>query len=159
MNEIIQGRMVDNGAMKCADISADEFSKYRLKKGDLFFNRTNNIEHVGKTGLFDLDGDYCFASYLVRVVLDTCKVLPLFLVKMMNSPVYQAEAKGKASKSINQSNINATVMKNIKVPVPSLAEQKRFVAKVEALGKQIADAQAVIDAAPARKEAVMKKYL
>ena len=159
MNEIIQGRMVDNGAMKCADISAEEFAKYRLNKGDLLFNRTNSIEHVGKTGLFDLDGDYCFASYLVRVVPDTSKVLPLFLVKMMNSPAYQAEAKGKASKSINQSNINATVMKNIKVPVPSLAEQKKFVAKVEALEKQIADAQAVIDAAPARKEAVMKKYL
>jgi len=159
MNEIIQGRMVDNGAMKCADISAEEFAKYRLNKGDLLFNRTNSIEHVGKTGLFDLDGDYCFASYLVRVVPDTSKVLPLFLVKMMNSPTYQAEAKGKASKSINQSNINATVMKNIKVPVPSLADQKKFVAKVEALEKQIADAQAVIDAAPARKEAVMKKYL
>jgi|GEM_PF-2730827 len=43
--------------------------------------------------------------------------------------------------------------------VPSLAEQKKFVAKVQALEKQIADAQAVIDAAPARKEAVMKKYL
>ncbi|MCB0154626.1 MAG: restriction endonuclease subunit S, partial [Anaerolineae bacterium] len=159
MNEIIQGRMVDNGAMKCADISAEEFAKYRLNKGDLLFNRTNSIEHVGKTGLFDLDGDYCFASYLVRVVPDTSKILPLFLVKMMNSPAYQAEAKGKASKSINQANINATVMKNIKVPVPSLAEQKKFVAKVEALEKQIADAQAVIDATPARKEAVMKKYL
>lgn len=159
MNEIIQGRMVDNGAMKCADISAEEFAKYRLNKGDLLFNRTNSIEHVGKTGQFDLDGDYCFASYLVRVVPDTSKVLPLFLVKMMNSPAFQAEAKGKASKSINQSNINATVMKNIKVPVPSLPEQKKFVAKVEALEKQIAEAQAVIDAAPAKKEAVMKKYL
>ncbi len=151
--------MADNGAMKCADISAEEFAKYRINKGDLLFNRTNSIEHFGKTGLFDLDGDYCFASYLVRAVPDPNKILPLFLVKMMNSPAYQAEAKGKASKSINQSNINATVMKNIKVPVPSLAEQKKFVAKVETLEKQIADAQAIIDAAPARKEAVMKKYL
>jgi restriction endonuclease S subunit len=159
MNEIVQGRMVDNGEMKCADISTEEFAKYRLNKGDLLFNRTNSIEHVGKTGIFDLDGEYCFASYLIRVVPDTSKVLPLFLAKMMNSSGFQAEAKGKASKSINQSNINATVMKNIKVPVPSLAEQNRFVAKVEALEKQIADAQAIIDSAPARKEAVMRKYL
>jgi type I restriction enzyme M protein len=159
MNEIVKGRMVDNGSMKCADISAEEFGKYRLNKGDLLFNRTNSIEHVGKTGLFDLDGDYCFASYLIRVVPDIQKVLPLFLLKMMNSPAFQAEAKGKASKSINQSNINATVMKNIKVPIPFSDKQQEFVAKVEALEKQIADAQAVIDAAPARKEAVMKKYL
>ncbi|MEE9910236.1 MAG: restriction endonuclease subunit S [Deltaproteobacteria bacterium] len=159
MNEILQGRMVDNGAMKHIALSAEEFAKYRLNKGDLLFNRTNSIEHVGKTGLFDLDGDYCFASYLVRVAPDTGKVLPLFLVKMMNSQAFQAEAKGKASKSINQSNINATVMKNIKVPVPSLTEQKIFVAKIESLEKKIAEAEAVIDAAPAKKEAVMKKYL
>ncbi|OFC61967.1 restriction endonuclease, partial [Acidithiobacillus caldus] len=159
MNEIIRGRMVDNGSMKCADISAAEFAKYRLNKGDLLFNRTNSIEHVGKTGLFDLDGDYCFASYLVRVVPDTGKVLPKFLEKMMNSSAFQTEAKGKASRSINQANINATVMRNIKVPVPSLAEQKEFVAKIEALEKQIAEAQAVIDTAAARKRAILQKYL
>lgn len=159
MNEIIRGRMVDNGSMKCADISAEEFAKYKLNKGDLLFNRTNSIEHVGKTGLFDLDGDYCFASYLVRVVPNTGKVLPKFLEKMMNSSAFQSEAKGKAAKSIKQANINATVMRNIKVPVPSLAEQKKFVAKIEALEKQLTEAQAVIDGAAARKQAILQKYL
>ncbi|MFY4025212.1 N-6 DNA methylase [Achromobacter xylosoxidans] len=159
MNEIIGGRMVDNGSMKYADISPAEFAKYRLNKGDLLFNRTNSIEHVGKTGMFDLDGDYCFASYLVRVVPDTGKVLPRFLEKMMNSSAFQIEAKGKASKSINQANINATVMRNIKVPVPTLAEQKKFVTKIEAQEEQIAVAQAVINGAAARKQAILQKYL
>ena len=159
MNEIVQRRMVDGGQMKCADISAEEFAKYKLNRGDLLFNRTNSIEHVGKTGMFDLDGDYCFASYLVRVVPDSSKVLPQFLVLMMNSAEFQTEAKGKASKSINQANINATIMRNIKVPVPPLAEQKRLVAKVQALEKKIADAQAVIAAAPARKQAILQRYL
>lgn len=45
------------------------------------------------------------------------------------------------------------------MPVPSLAEQKKFVNTVEGLEKQIADAQAIIDTASARKEAVMKKHL
>lgn len=159
MNEIAQGRMVDNGAMKCADISAEEFAKYRLNRGDLLFNRTNSIEHVGKTGLFDLDGDYCFASYLVRVVPDSAQVLPLFLCLMMNSPAFQQEAKSKASKSINQANINATVMRNLKVPVPTLDEQRRLVAEVEALQQRIAEAQAVVNTASAQKQAILQKYL
>ena len=159
MNEIIAGRMADNGNMKCADIPAAEFAKYRLNKGDVLFNRTNSIEHVGKTGLFDLDGDYCFASYLVRVVPDPGKVLPLFLTLMMNSPAFQQEAKGKASKSINQANINATIMRNIKVPVPPLAEQRRIVAAVEAEQRAIAAAEAVIAAAPARKQAILERHL
>ena len=50
-------------------------------------------------------------------------------------------------------------MRNIKVPTPSLAEQKKFVAKIEALEKQIAEAQALIDGAAARKQAILQKYL
>ncbi len=159
MNEIIAGHMADNGSMKCADISADEFAKYRLNKGDVLFNRTNSIEHVGKTGLFDLDGDYCFASYLVRVVPDTAKILPLFLTLMMNSAAFQQEAKGKASKSINQANINATIMRNIKVPVPPVAEQQRIVTEVEIEQRAIAAAEAIIAAAPARKQAILERHL
>ena len=159
MNEIVQGRMFDGGAMKRTDISAEEFAKYKLNRGDVLFNRTNSIEHVGKTGLFDLDGDYCFASYLVRIVPDTSKVLPLFLTLMMNSKAFQQEAKSKASKAINQANINATLMRNIKVPVPPFDEQKRLVAEIEKLERTIADAQDIISAAPVRKQAVLQKYL
>lgn len=50
-------------------------------------------------------------------------------------------------------------MQAIKVPALETEDLSAVVAKVEALEKQIADAQAIIDTAPARKEAVMKKYL
>ena len=160
MNEIIRGRMVDNGSMKCADISAEEFAKYKLNKGDLLFIRSNgSLEHIGKVGLFDLGGDYCYASYLVRIVPDTSKVLPRYLSCVMNSDVFRKGMVSLAVKSGGTNNINATKMKNIKVPVPSLPDQKKFVAKIDALEKQIADAQTVIDAAASRKQAVMQKYL
>ena len=104
-------------------------------------------------------GDYCFASYLVRVVPDTNKVLPEFLVLMMNSSAFLAEARSKAAKAINQANINATVMRNMTVPVPSLPEQQQLVERVRKLEQQIAEAQAVIASAPARKQAILQKYL
>ena len=159
MNEIAQCRMVDNGAMKCADISAEEFAKYKLNRGDVLFNRTNSIEHVGKTGLFNLEGDYCFASYLVRVVPDTGKVLPLFLTRMMNSKALLQEARSGAARAINQANINATKIRQIKIPVPPLAEQQRFVTEIEFLERAIAAAQATFAAAPARKQAITPHYL
>jgi restriction endonuclease S subunit len=160
MNEIVQRRMFDSGQMKCADISAEEFAKYKLNRGDVLFNRTNgSIDQVGKVGIFDLDGDYCFASYLVRVIPDPAKVIPQFLCLMMSSETFRAEARGQAVKSAGQININATKMRSIKVPAPPLAEQKRLVAKVQKLEQQIADAQAVIAAAPARKQAILQRYL
>ncbi len=159
MNEIIRGRMVDNGSMKYADITPEEFATLRLNRGDVLFNRTNSIEHVGKTGLFDLAGDYCFASYLVRVVPDQSQILPLFLTCIMNSGEFQAEAKSKASKSINQANINATVMKTMQIPVPPLAEQQKLVTQIEALEDQITAAETLLADAPARKAAILQKHL
>lgn len=160
MNEIIRGRMVDNGSMKCADISAEEFAKYKLSKGDLLFIRSNgSLEHIGKVGLFDLDGDYCYASYLVRIVPDPSKVLSKYLSCIMNSETFRKGMITLAVKSGGTNNINATKMRNIKVPLPSLPEQKKFVARLEALEKQIAEAQEVIDGAAARKQAILQNYL
>lgn len=50
-------------------------------------------------------------------------------------------------------------MQVINIPVMKPQDLAAVTAKIEALEKQIADTQAVIDAAPARKEEVMKKYL
>src|SRR5688572_28891868 len=85
MGEVQNGRLVDTGRMKYADITRAEFEQYKLRIGDVLFNRTNSFELVGKTGIFSLDGDYCFASYLVRLNLDRQKVLPEFLNYFMNS--------------------------------------------------------------------------
>ena len=50
-------------------------------------------------------------------------------------------------------------LKSMRVPVPPLPEQKKFVARIEALEAEIATARATLAAAPARKEAILKKYL
>jgi hypothetical protein len=51
-------------------------------------------------------------------------------------------------------------MRHIKVPVPLLPAQQRFVAAIERLEQTIAAAQAVIiAAAPAKNQAIMRAYL
>ena len=159
MNEIARGRMVDGGKMKTIDITPEEFEQYKLKSGDVLFNRTNSIEHVGKTGLYALDGEHTFASYLVRIVPDEKQINPLFLSLMMNSSAFQTEAKASAAKAINQANINATKMRNMLIPVPTLKDQKRFVKAVEEQEAQITAAESVLAATPARKAAILKKHL
>ncbi len=134
MGEVQNGRLIDTGSMKYAPISAAEFAKYRLMRGDVLFNRTNSFEWVGKTGIFDLVGDYCFASYLVRVQYDKTRLTPEFLNYQMNSGRFQSSVKRKASRSINQANINATILSNEYIVVPnSLKEQQRLAAGFDTL--------------------------
>ena len=55
--------------------------------------------------------------------------------------------------------LNLTEIKNIRIPVPLLNIQKQLVAKVEQLETKITEAQAVLDKATERKNAILTKYL
>ncbi len=61
---------------------------------------------------------------------------------------------GMAQPKLSQMNLN-----RIKIPVPPLAEQTALVAKIEAIETKIAEAQRIIDQAPAQKQAVLRQYL
>ena len=132
MNELVEGKCVDRGDMKCADISVKEFDKYRLTRGDILFNRTNSFEHVGRTGIFDLAGDYCFASYLIRLTVAKSKADPFFVNAFMNTDSFQQGIKQFASRAIGQSNINAKNLAVYSIPLPPLATQQAIVAEIEA---------------------------
>ncbi len=144
MGEVQGGLLIDTGRMKFANIDQAEFRKYKLYPGDVLFNRTNSFELVGKTGIFTLSGDYCFASYLVRVLLDRKIMLPEFLNYFMNSRHFQDSVKQKASKSINQANINATILANEVVRFPEeLKEQKSIVARIDSLGEETQNLESI----------------
>ena len=132
MNELIDGKCVDSGNMKCCDISAEDFTKYRLVPGDILFNRTNSFEHVGRTGVFDLDGDYCFASYLIRLSVSEDAANTFYVNAFMNTEAFQAGIKQYATRAIGQSNINAKSLGAYRIPVPPLTAQSRIVAEIEA---------------------------
>jgi restriction endonuclease S subunit len=111
---------------------------------DVLFNRTNSYELVGKTGIFNLDGDYCFASYLVRLNFDRKKMTHGFLNYFMNSSIFQEKIKQKASRSINQANINATILSNENIQFPvSISEQQAIVRKLDALSSETQRLEAI----------------
>ena len=125
--------------MKCADVSTDDYNKYKLNRGDILFNRTNSFEHVGRTGIFDLDGEYCFASYLIRLTISDELANPYYVNAFMNTKGFQAGIKQYASRAIGQANINAKSLAAYRIPLPPSKTQQAIVAEIEA-------EQALVDA-------------
>lgn len=128
MNNIIQGRMVAH-PMAYVELPTPEFEKYKLGKGDILFNRTNSLDLVGKVGIFALEGDYVFASYLIRVRV-TDEHDAEYVNHVLNSYPTQCSLRSKATPAVSQANINASSLRNTWLMCPPLDEQQAIVKKV-----------------------------
>ncbi len=131
------------------EIDARSFEKYQLHPGDLLFARSGS---VGTTILIkEVPCEAVFASYLIRVRLKET-VSPEFVSLVLKAPFCQNQffPLGAAQK-----NINAKAIQRIPIPLPPLEEQRRIVAKVEALMARVREAQQLRAAALADAERLM----
>ena len=126
MMNLEAGRVVEND-MKYIDLNDKNFSKYRLRKGDVLFNRTNSYDLVGRTGVYDLPGDHVFASYLVRLITNEDQIDPEYLCAFLNAPIGRRQVMSFATRGVSQTNVNASNLKRILVPLPPLDYQKKTV--------------------------------
>jgi restriction endonuclease S subunit len=120
------GRIIAND-LKYVDLDDSEFNSFKVYKGDILFNRTNSADLVGKVGIFELEGDYVFASYLVRLRADEDQILPDFLNYYLNSGLGQRRLLAYATPGVSQTNISAGNLKKVLVPLPPVEEQKQIV--------------------------------
>ncbi len=126
MNNLTVDGHLDLSDLKYIDVSDDEIEKYVVRKGDVLFNRTNSVELVGKTAVFDLPEDMVIAGYIIRVRLKEM-LLPEVLSQYMNLEALKDKLCGMAKGAVNQANINAQELQSIKVYVPDFGLQKQFV--------------------------------
>lgn len=104
-------------------------TKLLLRPLDVLFDRTNSIEHVGRTGIWRGQLEQAtFASYLVRLVPDETRILPEYLNAWLNLPSTQLLLKRFATPSVQQANINPTNLRKICICLPKdIQEQKAIV--------------------------------
>ena len=137
MNNLVAG-LVDTSDLKHIQLDKEALEKFRLSKGDVLFNRTNSFELVGKTGLFDKEGDYVFASYLIRLVTDSQVLNSYFLSFYFNWEAIQTRLKRLSFRGAGQSNISASKLKMFKIRLPSFFEQQQIAEVLCAFDDKIA---------------------
>lgn len=139
--------------LKFVNLPDSEAEKYRLRDGDILFNRTNSKELVGKTGMWSNEREAVVASYFIRLRVDRDRLHPSYLWAFMNSRHMKRVIFDTARGAIGQANINSKELKAFPVAVPPLTLQQSYatrLADIRSIQSQqaaaTATAQATFDA-------------
>jgi hypothetical protein len=102
-------------------------NRLRLKQNDVIFNNTNSRVLIGKTVIFDKDIDATLSNHMTVLRVKKSIIIPKYLMIILN--IYQ---KRKVFYNIctnwnNQSGINYSVLKSVRIPVPNIVEQEKIV--------------------------------
>jgi type I restriction enzyme, S subunit len=125
----IQDGQVDWNSVPYCECDGRASEASRLKAGDIVFARTGAT--TGKSYLIDqCPENSVFASYLIRVRLKKI-ANPNFVSHFFQSDDYWKQIT-KGVRGAAQPGVNATTLKQLQIPLPPLAEQKRIAAILDA---------------------------
>jgi type I restriction enzyme S subunit len=137
MNNIHEG-VLRLHSLKHIELPLKERENLLLKDGDILFNRTNSKELVGKCGVFHEQGEYVYASYLIRVRTKPDVADPDYVAFVMNGPIGRQQIDSMSRQIIGQANVNSQELRSLRIPLPPLPIQKQLVAEVTAARAKIA---------------------
>ena len=157
MNNLTDNGQLDLSDLKRIDMSDEQAEKYMVKKGDILFNRTNSIDLVGKTALFNLNNPMIIAGYLIRIRLSD-KVNPVYFVAYMNMPYMKEKLRNIAKGAVNQANINSKELKSIQILIPPLSLQNEYCNFVLSIDKSKMAVQKSLDELETLKKSLMQTY-
>ena len=139
---IIRMGNIQNGQLNLSDlkylhVSETELLKLRLEYGDIIINRTNSAELVGKCAVFEEEGEYIFASYLIRLRINKNRAIPRLVALYINSPIGREYMFETRKQMTGQANVNSQKIKAMPISLPDINEQQRILTYLERLQSRI----------------------
>ncbi|HEX4965204.1 MAG TPA: restriction endonuclease subunit S [Thermoanaerobaculia bacterium] len=155
----IQDGAMDVSDLKYVRLKGADAENYRVRRGDILFNRTNSPELVGKAAVYDADLEAVFASYLVRIECDERLVASRYVCGWINSPWGRRWARTVRTDCVSQSNINVSRLLTMPVPAPPLAEQEEIVRRLDDVFAFAAEVERLVAMAGERAQKLWRTIL
>jgi len=125
-------RTIDTTDLKFLRVGEAERKLLLLSEGDLLVVRTNgNKDYVGRCAVFDRQEEFLFASYLIRLRLQREHLNPHYVVAFLSTTYGRREIDRNSRTSAGQYNISSTGLRAIRIPVPPMSRQLKFLDQYE----------------------------
>lgn len=155
----LQGGKIDWDDLVYTD-DPSETNKYALRRGDVLFNRTNTIELVGKTAIYEGEQPAIFAGYLIRINVAPELLDSWFLNYVLNTEFSRKHSAKVLSVAVGQANINGQKLKTYPIPLPpTKTEQEAIAAILTDMDKEIESLEAKLAKARQVKQGMMQELL
>jgi len=115
-----------------------------LKKGDLILERSGGgpTQPVGRVVYFDADGKFSFSNFTTRIRVRNSKELDsIYLWRCLNYLYLSGVTEKMQKQTTGIRNLNFSEYKELEIPLPPIAEQKKIVARLEGLLGKIKEAK------------------
>ena len=118
----------DPTAAKAIELSYSPPETHRVRRGDLLFSRANGtLELTGAVAIAERDYLQRYLSdKLLRLVLNTEKVLPEYMLFALRSPGARHHIERSASGTSSMRNISQAAMLDIPIVLPDIETQRRL---------------------------------
>ena len=138
MGELFAYGRIGDIPMDLVPVTEKELDTASIQVGDLLFARQSLVlEGAGQCSIVtEVNEPTVFESHLIRLRVDTQKILPQFVYYYFNS-YYGRESIKTIVEQVAAAGIRGKDLIKLKVPCPSLHEQKQVVDAIEILDKKI----------------------
>ena len=154
---------LDDSNIAYLEVEIKQYSTRKLYAGDLILEKSGGgpKQPVGRVILFDEEkGEFSFSNFtsIIRV-RDRSTLLPKYLHKVLHFFYLSGVTESMQKNSTNIRNLQLKEYKEIEVPVPPIAEQKRIVAIVDEVFEGIDSAIANAEKNLANARELFESYL
>jgi type I restriction enzyme, S subunit len=152
------GYLAQDG-LRLIGLTRTEREKYRLLPGDLLAFRVNGSRAIaGRVVSFLGPDGYAFCDHFIRVRIRE-GVDSRFVGLVFKAPSVRAQVEAGLVSSAGQNTVSQGTLAEVRINLPPLAEQRRIVAKLEALVERSRRAMDALDAVPPLLERLRQSIL
>ena len=130
----VQRGYLDLKVIKYLPIPINDFCRYEVLPNDLLITEGGDWDKVGRTAIWNGEVScYIHQNHVFKARRFLPKQNIFWLQSYMNSLPARTYFANASKQTTNLASINKTQLRNCPIPLPPLPEQRRIVAKVDAL--------------------------